>query len=71
MLNPSQGLSSVSCSASEEMHKKPGENMARAGDKLAKGIFHSIEQHTQDRNWGHLAPGTDHHSETGWASVSG
>lgn len=56
VLTLSQGLFSVLCSASEELHRKLGGSTAGTADlNWSNCIFHIIECHTQDLNWGQLA----------------
>lgn len=51
-------LFSVSCSASEELHKKLGGSTARTADpKLAREIFHTIKHFAHCVNWGSCCEG--------------
>lgn len=44
----SQGFFSVICSTSEELHRRLTQIIVRTGGpRLAKGIFHTTEHHTQ------------------------
>lgn len=43
MLAPSQGLFTVSCSASVKVHKKLGGSMSGSQTKVAKEMFHATE----------------------------
>lgn len=53
ILSQGQFFPLVSCFATEEVHKrKQGGTITRTGDPMVKEIFHTIEHHAQDLNWG-------------------
>lgn len=48
MFTLSQGFFSVCSSSSEDLYRKLAQSVVRTGcPKLAKGIFHNTEHHTQ------------------------